>query len=430
MEGGVEGVGLGGAERHHRGEVAEGVVVRLGAEADRHRERGPGGQHGVGVAGELAAPLRGHGAGVAVDHGLVDPVLHVGLRIGRAEEPLAVGLVLGEEELDGVLAGARVPPALADQVVRRVGHAGPDALDHSPLAVQPPRPRVAVPQMGQDVDRRGLGTAIDHRDVAEDVLGVRLGVLDEHVEVPIGGEYVGHGIEQLELRLPLASRSVGLDERLVREGDLRILVDHFHVGVRRRAVEVEVVFLHVLAVVALLIAEPERALLQERVLLVPQRDGEANGLPVVAESGEPVLAPSIRPAPRVVVREVVPGVSARAVVLSHGAPRAIADVRSPAPPFALARRLLLETRVLSGAAPATWDRGARGRSGRSCGGPPRAAPRALGRRRIGRARSRRGIRRARRAAIGSIRERYAMWSHLEREPFTSRACEDGEGMET
>ena len=44
MEGGVEGVGLGGAERHHRGEVTEGVAVRLGAEADRHRERGLGGQ--------------------------------------------------------------------------------------------------------------------------------------------------------------------------------------------------------------------------------------------------------------------------------------------------------------------------------------------------------------------------------------------------
>ena len=223
------------------------------------------------------------------------------------------------------------------------------------------------------MDRRGLGTAIDHRDAAEDVLGVRLGVLDEHVEVPVGGEDVGHGIEQLELRLPLASRSVGLDERLVREGDLRILVDHFHVGVRRRAVEVEVVLLHVLAVVALLIAEAERALLQERVLLVPQRDGEADGLPVVAEPGEAILAPAIRPAPRVVVREVVPGVSARAVVLSHGAPRAIADVRAPAPPFALARRLLLETRVLSGAAPATGDRGARGRSGRSCGGARRSS---------------------------------------------------------
>ena len=65
-----------------------------------------------------------------------------------------------------------------------------------------------------------------HRDVAEDVLGVRLGVLDEHVEVPIGGEYVGHGIEQLELRLPWLAPLVS-DERLVREGDLRILVTIF-----------------------------------------------------------------------------------------------------------------------------------------------------------------------------------------------------------
>jgi hypothetical protein len=51
--------------------------------------------------------------------------------------------------------------------------------------------------------------------------------------------------------------------------------------VRRRAIEVEVVLLHVLVVVALAVRQPEEALFENRVLAVPQGHRETEVLLVV-----------------------------------------------------------------------------------------------------------------------------------------------------
>ena len=70
------------------------------------------------------------------------------------------------------------------------------------------------------------------------------------------------------------------------------------VGVR---VEVEVVLLHVLAVVALAVGQAEQPLLEDRILAVPQRQREAEQLLVVADAGEAVLAPAVGARARLVV---------------------------------------------------------------------------------------------------------------------------------
>ena len=101
---------------------------------------------------------------------------------------------------------------------------------------------------------------------------------------------------------------------------------------RRQVVEVEVVLLHVLAMVALRVGQAEEPLLQDRVPSVPQSDREAQDLLVVALSGQAVLAPPVRPGARLVVREVRPGVSVVAVVLPYRAPLALAQVRAPPTP--------------------------------------------------------------------------------------------------
>src|SRR3569832_1992854 len=101
---------------------------------------------------------------------------------------------------------------------------------------------------------------------------------------------------------------------------------------RGRTVEVEVQLLHVLAMVALRIREPEEPLLQDRILAIPQRERHAPAQRVVAESGNAVFAPTLRAAARMVVRKVVPGCAVRTVVLAYGAPLALAEVRSPALP--------------------------------------------------------------------------------------------------
>jgi hypothetical protein len=77
-------------------------------------------------------------------------------------------------------------------------------------------------------------------------------------------------------------------------GRLRVLVQILHVRMRRRRVEVEVVFLDVLAVVPLAVGQPEEPLLEDRVLTVPQGEREAEELPVVGNARQPVLAPADR----------------------------------------------------------------------------------------------------------------------------------------
>ena len=164
-------------------------------------------------------------------------------------------------------------------------------------------------------------------DADEHVLRTLLGVLDEHVEVPVLVEHAG--VEELVLELLARSSAVGLDQVPVRKLALRVLVQVLHVRVRRRAVEVEVVLLHVLAVVALAVGESVEALLQDRVALVPQRQREAQPLLVVADSAETVLAPLVGARARLVMREVVPGVAVFAVVLADRAPLPLAEVGSP-----------------------------------------------------------------------------------------------------
>ena len=110
--------------------------------------------------------------------------------------------------------------------------------------------------------------------------------------------------------LLLAAAAVGGDQVVVGKRSLRILVLALQVGVGRRRVEVEPVLLDVLAVVALAVGEAEHPLLQDRIGAVPQREREAQPLALVADAGDPVLAPAVGPRARVLVREVVPRVAA------------------------------------------------------------------------------------------------------------------------
>src|SRR5262249_40944841 len=106
----------------------------------------------------------------------------------------------------------------------------------------------------------------------------------------------------------MATALVALDQLLVRVGSLRILVEILHVGMRRSAVEIVVVLLHVLAVIALAVRESEEALLQDRVFSVPQRKCEAQSLAIIRYAGQTVFAPMISAGVRLLVSEIIPGV--------------------------------------------------------------------------------------------------------------------------
>src|SRR4030095_15825247 len=90
-----------------------------------------------------------------------------------------------------------------------------------------------------------------------------------------------------------------------------------------------VVLLDVLAVIPLVVGEPEQPLLEDRIMAVPQSEGEAELLPVVGDSRQPIFAPAIGARPGLVVAEIVTGIPGLAVVLAHGAPLSLAQIRAP-----------------------------------------------------------------------------------------------------
>src|SRR5262249_39979600 len=77
-----------------------------------------------------------------------------------------------------------------------------------------------------------------------------------------------------------------------------------------------------------------------------ERERERDAAVVIADSEQPVLAPAVGAAARVVVREVVPAVAVAGVVLAHGRPLAFGEIRAPALPVARARAVLRETEGL------------------------------------------------------------------------------------
>src|SRR5262249_8384948 len=192
----------------------------------------------------------------------------------------------------------------------------------------------AEPQRRQQVQVRGIGPTVPRADPDEDLLGAGLRIFDEHVEVAVVVEDAR--VEQLVLMLQPRARSVRVDEIGIRKRRLRILVEVLHVRMRRRAIEVEVALLDVFAVIPFVVGEAEQALLQNRIAAVPQRQGEAEELPVVGDAGESVFTPPVRTGPCLVVTEIAPGISALAVVFADGAPLALAQIGTPLLPVRFA----------------------------------------------------------------------------------------------
>src|SRR5947209_5217245 len=100
----------------------------------------------------------------------------------------------------------------------------------------------------------------------------------------------------------------------------------------RRAVEIEVMLLHILTVIALRPRQAEEALLEDRIDAIPERQGEAHEPLIVRDTEQAVLTPPIGARTRVVMREEFPRRTIGGVILAHGPPLALGKVRPPAIP--------------------------------------------------------------------------------------------------
>ena len=117
------------------------------------------------------------------------------------------------------------------------------------------------------------GAAIGDRQRGSEYRRARLWRTPRNIEVAVLRE--DSGIQQFVFRVLPAPPCVFFHEAGVWKFRLRILVQRLQVRVGGRAVEVEVLLLHVFAMVALLAGEAEEALLEDGVAAVPERQGEA-----------------------------------------------------------------------------------------------------------------------------------------------------------
>src|SRR5258706_556105 len=174
-----------------------------------------------------------------------------------------------------------------------------------------PTPGIAKPQLGQQVERGGLGSAVVRGDTHQDVFVAGLSVLDHHIEIPVVGE--GLRVDELEFRIGDAAQAILLLQLRVRELPLRVLVKHLQIGVGRSGIEVVIELLDVFTIVSLVTNKSGQALLVNPILCVPQRQRQAQALLRVAEPADTILAPAVGATARVIVRKLIPGGAVLAV---------------------------------------------------------------------------------------------------------------------
>ncbi len=207
---------------------------------------------------------------IAMNQIFVESVFHVRRAVSSAEKTRAVRLIFREQQF--WLTGAQ-QPALAVLPMLQFSasaprHGGSFSRDRA-AKIPAPGPGVSKPKLRQDVQCGGFGPAIYRGDSNENVFDVGFGILDENVKIAASGKNTC--VEQFKLRLTTAATLVLLQQGFVRKFRLRIFVEHAHVAVRGCRVEVKVIFLDVLAMIALISRKAKKPFFQNGVASIPQR---------------------------------------------------------------------------------------------------------------------------------------------------------------
>ena len=168
-------------------------------------------------------------------------------------------------------------------------------------------------------------------DSNREVVGVFFGVFGENIKVALVGKNTG--VDLLKFTLLTVAALVFAQQLRIRKSSLGVFVKGFHVRVGGGVVEVKIAFFNVFAVVAFVAGEADKSFFENRVLVVPKREGEAKSLVIVRDTKDSILAPTIGAGPRVIVGEIGPSLALVVVVLPNGAPLPLTQVGTPSAPM-------------------------------------------------------------------------------------------------
>src|SRR5579863_1778169 len=247
-------------------------------------------------------------------------------------EPLGIGLVVREEERH--LAIHEQITIAKIRVTRQNVRNAAFGLDRSHAGLRfrwPPTPGVTKPNGRKYVQRCSLRAAVPCSNLNEDVFGRALSVLDEDVKITVVVKNAG--VEKFIFGLLPRTASILCNQIVIGISALRIFVEILHVGVRGGTIEVEIIFLYVLAVIPFTVGQAKEAFLQDGVGTVPQCEGEAEFLFFIRNSSETVFAPVVGARASLVMREVIPRGTIGAVILSNRSPLTLAQVWTPLFPW-------------------------------------------------------------------------------------------------
>src|SRR5215831_14424535 len=100
--------------------------------------------------------------------------------------------------------------------------------------------------------------SIRRTNLDKDVLWRLLGILYKDIEVAVTVEDAC--VQEFIFHLAPVAPFASCDQVIIRKGSLRVFVEVLHVGMGRRAVEIEVVLFYILAVIALTVRQSEETL--------------------------------------------------------------------------------------------------------------------------------------------------------------------------
>ena len=129
------------------------------------------------------------------------------------------------------------------------------------------------------------------------------------------------GLCGIELGFGTVSGLTDIDEFLVGVATLRVFVDPLHIAVSWCAIDIVIALFHIFAMIAFWSGDAEEPLFQDRVAAIPQANREAESTFSVTDAKQTVFAPTVRAAPRLIVREVSPsGITTLTVIFANRSP--------------------------------------------------------------------------------------------------------------